>query len=1016
MQHISRKSRYYISLLNSLFCFEFDMRKVAIFLFFLFCFQISSGQFHSFTLRNYKAIDGLPQSQVSTMLEDKNGYLWIGTEGGGLARFDGREFKVYTTFDGLASNLVSHIRLDKNDNLWIVHPRAITKFDGVKFTKFVQRGTPGATTRLRRIFELNDTLFFTSAPGNLGKIYKDSVYYWSKPVKDNAWINFVHPKGKSELLMLLSDSTFLVCGPTAQYEIPFSNTFKDVYGISNYRNETLIRTEKGFYAVDFSTNTFVERDLPIRHFILAYDSVHDVFWTRTENALLKEKIQASGKVQVDTVLKDVGVNLVVVDSEGNTWFGTDGSGLYKYFIQDFDRCGSDEMKTIMAIQQDKQGANWIGSMTKGLWRIKDGKVKHFYDKNESYRNFIVCLHESNQEQLWVGTAFGLGLHLREKDSFKWFTRRDGLSGETILGLSSDSGGLWIGTSHAGVNYYDGKSFRVYTVKDGLPSNAVNAIHYSNHYKKTFVGNEFGLSTISSEGVEHLALSGIENATIQSIHSFRDSLLLLGSGGAGITIYNPRTRGKKQFTTHDGMASDFVYFVAADADDYIWIGSEKGITRLMLDSSLQVIQSRHFDYENGLTGVETNQNAFYFGRDEKYFGLIDGLYQFNDVERATEPIFDLHLTNIEVSYGQFSARRYADSLTGFFKIPVNPQLPPDHNHITFHFNRVNKTHPKSIKFKYQLENFDKTWMQPTSLTKVTYSNLPPGEYVFRVASTNSEGAWSESVVSYPFTVKAPFYQTASFLVGVFILTGGLITLILYIRVKQRIKKVMMLERIRIKEQENLRKEIARDFHDEMGNQLTRIINYVSLLKLSTLEPAGHERTSESANPRDLYKKVEDSAKYLYSGTRDFIWSIDPVNDELCKLFIHIRDFGEKLFEEKDIRFRAFNEIKEQTKLPYGFSREANLIFKEAMTNAFKYSNATNVSLTLWESENGFEMSFEDDGVGFYTGDLEKSNGLKNIRTRAERIKSLLRIQSVKNVGTKITLNFRLKKSKNYGVTI
>jgi signal transduction histidine kinase len=228
---------------------------------------------------------------------------------------------------------------------------------------------------------------------------------------------------------------------------------------------------------------------------------------------------------------------------------------------------------------------------------------------------------------------------------------------------------------------------------------------------------------------------------------------------------------------------------------------------------------------------------------------------------------------------------------------------------------------------------------------------------------------------------------------------------------------MLERIRSKEQETLRKEIARDFHDEMGNQLTRIINYVSLLKLNgTGNGNGNGNGNGHRSHEDLYAKVEDSAKYLYTGTRDFIWSIDPGNDELSKLFIHIRDFGEKLFEEKDIQFRANNDVRDKTKLPYGFSREANLIFKEAMTNAFKYSNAKNVSLKLRRNIDEFELTLEDDGIGFDTGDVQKSNGLKNIRERADRINGVLRIHSIKESGTKIVLYFKLNKTLKYGLAL
>ena len=98
---------------------------------FIFCWIPVVSQEYSYSIRTYKAIDGLPQSQVNVMLEDKNGYLWIGTHGGGLARFDGREFKVFTTLDGLSSNIVHYLKLDEQQNLWIVHPRGITKYDGI---------------------------------------------------------------------------------------------------------------------------------------------------------------------------------------------------------------------------------------------------------------------------------------------------------------------------------------------------------------------------------------------------------------------------------------------------------------------------------------------------------------------------------------------------------------------------------------------------------------------------------------------------------------------------------------------------------------------------------------------------------------------------------------------------------------------------------------------------------------------------------------------------------------------
>src|SRR5690606_1144963 len=259
-------------------------------------------------------------------------------------------------------------------------------------------------------------------------------------------------------------------------------------------------------------------------------------------------------------------------------------------------------------------------------------------------------------------------------------------------------------------------------------------------KTTFIGNDVGVNAIRDGKVSKLTIPEAENTMIFNINPYRDSLMLIGSGGAGVIVYNPKTGQRKSFTTRDGLISDFVYFVVSDKDDNIWIGTEKGISRIRLDDRLGIVESLSFDHENGLTGVETNQNAFFIGDNVKYFGLIDGLYKYNDVNKAASESFALHMTDVEILYGEYSARDYTDSVLGFFKIPVLPVLPPDKNHITFHFNRVDKRYPKSVKFIYYLQNFDKTWSQASSATQVTYSNLPPGRYVFRVMATDQKGGW------------------------------------------------------------------------------------------------------------------------------------------------------------------------------------------------------------------------------------------------------------------------------------
>lgn len=980
------------------------------------------AQQDNFALRSYTAIHGLPQSQVSSIVEDDNGYLWMGTQGGGLARFDGQDFKVYTTLDGLLSNIVNHVALDSKQNLWIVHPRGITKFDGVTFKKFQAPGELSKLKMVRRAFVFQDTVFIMSAPGLLGKIYNDSVYYWGNELEKGRFISRVHQLSGGELFFLLNNGQIIL--KTLQGNQPVEPLPMDrrIYSGYNYDGEMRVLTfspeDESTYA--YSLNLSDRKFEPIKNTLtepVAYfNNATRTYWLKRKDGLYSIK---ENETSAQLVLADTEVNQVIGDSEGNFWIATNGRGLLKYFHQDFSRCSSENMRGVMSIYKDKNGVTWIGTMNKGLWKIKKGEIRNYFDKTESYRNNINCIAQTNDGTIWIGTAGGLGRYDHLKDEFHWYTVKDGLTGYSVISIVVDEKeNLWIGTP-AGLNYFDGDRFSHYKTEQGLITNTVSSLYYSQKSKTLYVGNEFGINAFTNGKVSRLSIKGFENSSILSIQSYRDSLIAFGSGGAGFAIYNPATATSRLITTHDGLVSDFIYFVTADEENRIWVGTEKGVSRLVLNDKLEIVENIHFDHDNGLDGVETNQNSFYISRKKKFFGLIDGLYQFNDFQQSNVKSFGTHLTGVDVFYGEDSSRQYANDVIGFFKLPDNPVFPSDKNHITFSFNLVDKRYPKSVRFKYMLNSYDKTWSKPSPNRQVTYSNLPPGEYEFLVMATDGRGSWSNAPLRYPFTVKAPFYQTATFGVITFLVLLGIIILVAYLRVRQRVEKAMTLERIRVQEQESLRKEIARDFHDEMGNQLTRIINYVSLLKLNG---NGHSNGNGKVNGHtdsrldELYTKVENSAKYLYSGTRDFIWAIDPVNDELSKLFIHIRDFGEKLFEEKRIQFRANNSVKEKIRLPYGFSREVNLIFKEVMTNTFKYSEANNATLSLQRVGTGFEIRFEDDGIGFNTSEVGKLNGLKNIRERADKIQSVLRIRSKEGEGTRISLDFQFTKTPNYGITL
>lgn len=199
---------------------------------------------------------------------------------------------------------------------------------------------------------------------------------------------------------------------------------------------------------------------------------------------------------------------------------------------------------------------------------------------------------------------------------------------------------------------------------------------------------------------------------------------------------------------------------------------------------------------------------------------------------------------------------------------------------------------------------------------------------------------------------------------------------------------------VAEEKRIRKEIARDFHDELGNQAARLINMISLLKLKGLIQ------------KENYEQLSIFAQNILDGAKDFVWALDPKNDDLYHAVIHLKDFGERLFLEKEITFRYFGEVKEGTSLPTGFSRQINLIFKEAMTNAFKHSKATDVDFRIEKHKREVFIILTDNGRGVAKEIVNNSrSGFENMRFRAKKIGGEIEFQS-SSYGTTIQLKLRL----------
>jgi signal transduction histidine kinase len=224
---------------------------------------------------------------------------------------------------------------------------------------------------------------------------------------------------------------------------------------------------------------------------------------------------------------------------------------------------------------------------------------------------------------------------------------------------------------------------------------------------------------------------------------------------------------------------------------------------------------------------------------------------------------------------------------------------------------------------------------------------------------------------------------------------------YIANRRKQNRLKLLEQLRREEQSKVRQRTAEDFHDEVGNKLTRINVLTNVLK--------SKMGDMTPDAKRIIDQIQDNTAQLYSGTRDILWSLKPSNDNLYEILHRIRDFGTDLFQDTNVEF-VFTGTDEQWKasrLPMDVSRNLIMIFKEAMNNSLKYSGATKLTLHVaLLQKDVLQLVLSDNGKGFDILRAKKGHGIDNMNVRAKRINGILYIDSRKDHSTIITLTFKI----------
>ncbi len=754
----------------------------------LFLQTSSQATAQTLNIQTYNNEDGLAQSQVQTIIQDSEGYLWFGTVDG-LSRFNGTSFVNFTVKDGMASNEVTACALIHDGNIWFGHSDgkiSIYSPRTHRFSKF-ESGRALGKGLITFIFEDGRHQIWIGT-------YDDGLYkYHQQKLAHFSMKNGLPYNGIFSICQ--PDSNTLYLGTeNGLIQIPAQADFNQIQPKALFKGnkklldniESLLLDSRGHLWIGTISNGLFEYIPSVRNpnqWTFRHYSIHNGLPSEWVEALFEDQDQnilvgtfSGGVVKLTPVrrarsvkyrffyidknhgLPNNYVNAIYQDSEGNYWFGTDGEGVAQFrdssfmlFTQKDGLPGN----SIWSIAQSNNGCFWIGTenglatcdINSQFSRILSFKV--FTKKDGLTENYIQNIFVDSTGMLWLATNEN-GVTRFDPTTYQtWkFTVRNGFPSNEINCIQSDKNNhLWFGTYSEGAFVYlaKQKKYKFFTKEDGLGGDQINQI-LRDHSGRLWFATNGGLTKFDGSSFKNFGpKDGLSNCNIISLAEDSSNHIWAGSSGGGVFIFDGTHF--KNYTTRNGLSGDFIYSITVDGRKSVWIGTSRGVDRFnSKDSTLT-----HFGRREGFLGIECNQGA---GFRDKYgtlwFGTIKGLVHFNPkmAKPNTHPP-GIKITNVELFYKN---------------IPFTQNLKLKHgqNHLTFHFEAISFTRPSLINYRFRLEGFDKDWSPLTRQTEAIYPKLPPGHYVFQVRARNSNGIWSTNAAKLAFRIVPPFWLTGWFI--------------------------------------------------------------------------------------------------------------------------------------------------------------------------------------------------------------------------------------------------------------
>lgn len=716
-----------------------------------------SGQQYGFT--QFTPRNGLAQSQVRCMAQDRAGYLWIGTLGG-ASRFDGLDFTNFGLRNGLPDPQVNALLAAHNGTVWLGCGPFLVHFDG-RAMHNVPLPAASAENRVLALAEGPEGTIYAATDGagllHIQNGRATTPAGWPADTAQQARALLTLPGG--DLLVGLRNGLLRGrAGAWAPVPLPFATSISSMalgpdgtVWAGTYGDGLLEIPQRGPVVVHGETTGLLQGT--VRSVLV---DKRGRVWAATKFGI---NLLEAGRMRAFTVhqgMPNDNVWALFQDADGGIWAGTDGAGLLRYNGDAFVTWTVTEglcSDLVMAGVGDQRGDIWLGTYGSGVCRM-DG-MAHISTLDGLPNNTVWCAAADPDGSLWFGTSDGL---CRITNGVVApLPAPQPLAGQRVLCLYRDAGGdLWCGTRDGLAILRRNGTVEQQAEVQGIKLRSVRSIRQGAE-GELWLATDLGVVRIAKGRTQRFTtLDGLANNTVFCLALDAKGRLWAGTSD-GLSC-----RSGAHFTRIDlgaDFGSNYVGSLLRDNTGTLWAGTNNGLFRFNPDSLLADPSAReHITEEEGLRGLEFNLNAaFMDGRGRLFFGTNAGLVQHDpgqaDTYGAQGPPA-AHITGISNAMEPIAGQ---DSLG----VDAGPPLKVGfrRNHLTFTYTAIALANGRHVRFQYRLAGFDKDWLPSTAARFASYSNLPHGDYTFEVRAADRPGPgggrWGP-VATVRFTITPPFW--------------------------------------------------------------------------------------------------------------------------------------------------------------------------------------------------------------------------------------------------------------------